>query len=206
LVVYSVDIPTKEENKMKKNVLIIGVTGVVLLGGALGVGAFSEGTQEKKTNLISMKKAEEIAGKEVEGTVESVELELDDGKAKYEVDIRDKNGNDDIDVDVDASSGEVLKVDRDDDAASDDVNTQNTKAQATNPKVTKDEAIAIATKATPGKVVKVDEDDDGDYEIEIRTDTHEIEYEIDATTGKILEKDLDNLNDDDDDNDDRDDD
>jgi uncharacterized membrane protein YkoI len=204
LVVYSVDIPTKEENKMKKNILIIGVTGVVLLGGALGVGAFSEGTQEKDNNFISTKKAEEIAVTEVEGTVESVELEKDDGRVKYELDITDQNGNDDIDVDIDAISGEIIKVDRDDDdvssAISDKVNTQDKNTQATKKRITKDEAIAIATKETPGKVVEVDYDD-GEYELEVRTDTHEIEYEINARTGKIVEKDIDDLDDDDDDDD-----
>jgi len=210
---------------MKKNVLIIGVTGVVLLGGALGVGAFSDGTQEKASNLISTKKAEEIAVTEVEGTVESVELEKDDGKLKYEVDLHDQNGNDDIDVDIDASSGEVIKVDRDDDDGDDDkkvqtetvsaqstqngkdddagnsvtnVNEQGANAQATKLRITKDEAIAIATKETPGKVVEVDYDD-GEYDIEIRTETHEIEYEIDARTGRIVEKEMDDLDDDDDD-------
>jgi uncharacterized membrane protein YkoI len=207
---------------MKKNVLIIGVTGVVLLGGALGVGAFSDGTQVKNSNLISMKKAEEIAVAEVEGTVESVELEKDDGKLKYEVDLHGQNGNDDIDVDIDASSGEVIKVDRDDDdddkkvktetvsaqsiqngqndddkSSTSKENTQDTKVQTTNQRISKDEAIAIATKETPGKVVEVDYDD-GEYEIEIRTETHEIDYEIDASTGKIVEKDIDDLDDDDD--------
>ncbi|MBY0097015.1 PepSY domain-containing protein [Mesobacillus maritimus] len=188
---------------MKKNILIIGVTGVVLLGGALGVGAFSEGTQEN--NFISTKKAEEIAVTEVEGTVESVELEKDDGRVKYEVDLTDQNGNDDIDVDIDASSGEIIKVDRDNDddvtassTTSAKVNTQDKNTQAIKQRITKDEAIAIATKDTPGEVVEVDYDD-GEYEIEIRTDTHEIDYEINARTGKIVEKDIDDLDDDDND-------
>jgi len=188
---------------MKKNLLIIGVTGVVLLGGALGVGAFSEGTQEN--NFISTKKAEEIAVTEVKGTVESVELEKDDGRVKYEVDITDQNGNDDIDVDIDASSGEIIKVDRDDDddvtvrsTTSNQVNTQDKNTQALKQRITKDEAIAIATKETPGKVVEVDYDD-GEYELEIRTDTHEIDYEINARTGNIVEKDIDDLDDDDND-------
>lgn len=222
MVVYSIDIPTKEERKMKKNLLIIGVTGAVLLGGAVGVGAFSETTQEKESHFISMKKAEEIALTEVEGTIESVELEKDDGKVKYEIDIRDQHGNDDIDVEIDATTGKVIKVERDDDdkkvktetvsaesiknshddavssTLSDKVNTQGTNTQSTKQRITKEEAIAIATKETPGKVVEVDYDD-GEYEIEIRTETYKIEFEIDASTGRIIQKDIDDLDDDDDD-------
>ncbi|WP_404329810.1 PepSY domain-containing protein [Mesobacillus maritimus] len=210
---------------MKKNLLMIGVTGVVLLGGALGVGAFSETTQVKENHFISMKKAEEIALAEVEGTIESVELEKDDGKVKYEIDIRDQHGNDDIDVDIDATTGKVIKVDRDDDgddkkvktdtvathsiksSQDDDAvssatkgSTQDINAQAAKQRITKDEAIAIATKETPGKVVEVDYDD-GEYEIEILTETKKIEYEIDARAGRIVQKDIDDLDDDDDDDD-----
>lgn len=206
---------------MKKNLLIIGVTGAVLLGGAVGVGAFSETTQEKESHFISMKKAEEIALTEVEGTIESVELEKDDGKVKYEIDIRDQHGNDDIDVEIDANTGKVIKVERDDDdkkvktetvsgqsiknSQDDDAvssatiaSTQDVNAQATKQRITKDEAIAIATKDIPGKVVDVDYDD-GEYEIEIRTETYKIEFEIDASTGRIIQKDIDDLDDDDDD-------
>jgi len=204
---------------MKKNIMIIGVAGVVLLGGALGVGAFSENTQGKESELISMKKAEEIAVNEVGGVVESIELEKDDGRLKYEIDLRDQKGNDDNDVDIDARTGEIIKVDRDDDddrnLRTEDASTQNTNvsrddnkstdtslqsntksanAQSIKQKMTKEEAIAITLKETPGKVIEV-EYDDGEYEIEIRTDTHEVDYEIDARTGGILEKDMDDLDD-----------
>jgi len=201
---------------MKKKIMVIGVAGVVLLGGALGVGAFSETTQGKDSELISMKKAEEIAVNEVGGVVESIELEKDDGRLKYEIDLRDENGNDDIDVDIDAKTGEIIKVDRDDDdrhrrtettssaqnnnVSQDDAkSTSNTvvksdTTQSTKQKLTKEEAIAIALKETPGKVIEV-EYDDGEYDIEVRTETHEVDYEIDARTGKILEKDFDDLDD-----------
>lgn len=61
--------------------------------------------------------------------------------------------------------------------------------------ISREEAIAIATKMTPGRVVEVELDDD-EYEIEIITSTHEVSYEIDARTGRILEKDVDDLDDD----------
>jgi len=193
----------------KRNVVIAGVAGLVLLGGAFGVGAFSEPVNTKDTKLISIEKAEEKALNEIDGTIDNVELVKDDGQLKYEVEVRDQNGNDDHEVEVDAKSGNVIEIDQDDDDDYESVpaNMINNNAQqetkvanssGKKTKLTKEEAVAIATKATPGKVVEV-EYDDGEYEIEIHTDTHEVDYEIDARTGKILEKDMDRFDDDRDD-------
>ncbi|WP_053360507.1 PepSY domain-containing protein [Bacillus sp. FJAT-27251] len=193
---------------MKRKVLIIASAGLVLLGGAVGAGAFddtgkaeSQGMKEDK-NIISMNEAEEIAIKEAGGSIESIELEKDDGRLIYEIELRSENGDDDVDVDVDAVTGEVLKVDRDDDdddkgnvevnreakvaaAPSDDKN------KASGPSyITSERAIEIATKESPGKVEDL-ELDDGAYEIEIKDGTHEYEYKIDAKTGMIIEKEID---------------
>lgn len=58
-------------------------------------------------------------------------------------------------------------------------------------KISKDEAIAIATKDTPGNVIEVELDDYRYYEIEVKNGQYEVEYKIDANTGAILEKDID---------------
>ncbi|MCM3670328.1 PepSY domain-containing protein [Mesobacillus maritimus] len=198
----------------KRNVVIAGVAGLVLLGGAFGVGAFTEPVKPQDENLLTIEKAEEKALNEIDGTIHQVELEEDDGQLKYEVEVRDQNGNDDHEIEIDAKSGNVMEVDREDDYESVPADLINKNAQqetkvANAPnkksddnnqktKLTKEEAVAIATKATPGKVVEV-EYDDGEYEIEIHTGKHEVDYEIDARTGKILEKDMDQFDDDRDD-------
>ncbi|MCM3601375.1 PepSY domain-containing protein [Robertmurraya korlensis] len=66
-------------------------------------------------------------------------------------------------------------------------------------KITKDEAIAVALKESPGTVTKVELDDDYTYEIEIRDGDKEMDYEIDAMTGEIREMDTDFFDDRDDD-------
>lgn len=180
---------------MKRNILIAGVAGIVLLGGAVGAGAFDDRAENtalaaKKTeNTISMEKAEEIAVKEAGGTVEKVEYDKDDHRENYEVELRSEDGNDDTDVKIDAVTGEVISIDRDDD---DDDNDNESNVQNTEVKLSKDDVIAIAVKETPGKVVEFEFDrDDLVYELEVKTDKSEVDYEIDANTGKILEKDTD---------------
>ena len=66
--------------------------------------------------------------------------------------------------------------------------------------ISREEAIAIAEKEVNGKVYSFELDrDDGrlEYEIELLTDKYEVEIEMDARNGKILEKDYDDLEDDD---------
>lgn len=70
--------------------------------------------------LIGSDKAIEAALAVVSGTVESFELENDDGVAYYEIEIKD--GRSEHDVDVHAKDGSILKVDSDYD---DDNNDNN---------------------------------------------------------------------------------
>ncbi|KKK39389.1 hypothetical protein WQ57_03955 [Mesobacillus campisalis] len=190
---------------MKRKVLIVASAGLVLLGGAVGASAFndngkveSQGVREDR-KIISMNEAEEIAIGKAGGTVESIELEKNDGKLIYEIELRSENGDDDLDVDVDAVTGEVLKVDMDDDRGNGQVNMEadaaaspsKNKDKASGPSyLSSEKAIEIATKESRGKVEDL-ELDDGVYEIEIKDGTHEYEYKIDAKTGKILEKEID---------------
>ncbi|MDQ0429098.1 putative membrane protein YkoI [Planomicrobium stackebrandtii] len=68
--------------------------------------------------LIGSDKAIEAALAVVSGTVESFELENDDGVAYYEIEIKD--GRSEHDVDVHAKDGSILKVDSDFDDDDDD--------------------------------------------------------------------------------------
>lgn len=70
-------------------------------------------------DLIGSDKAIEAALAVVSGTVEGFELEMDDGFAYYEIEIKD--GRSEHDVDVNAKDGSILKVDSDfDDDDNDD--------------------------------------------------------------------------------------
>jgi uncharacterized membrane protein YkoI len=192
---------------MKRSVLLASVAGLVLVSGALGVSAFSnngevsEVTAKNDRTIITIEKAKEIAVQEVDGIVKRVELEQEDSGLQYEVKIQDQETNEDRKVQVDASTGKVTKVETTDDDSKDDngkkndasykVNDDSKSSVGKNNKmISSEEAIAIATTDTQGRVVKV-ELDDSHYEIEIKTGTYEIEYKIDSVTGAILEKEVD---------------
>jgi len=75
-------------------------------------------TENKDVTFITLEKAEEVALKEVKGTVEDVELDRENGSHVYEIEIDTgkKNGDDDEDVTVyvDAVTGKMLYVEWDD--------------------------------------------------------------------------------------------
>ena len=177
---------------MKKKMIIGTLSAVFVLGGAFAVGASNndDGTKvEAKANnaktILGYDEVKKIALQKVDGVVEEIELEREANTAVYEVDIE----KDDIDYDlhIDAYSGEVYSVDRDDEVMMMIFsNYKNVISQA--------DAIAIAEKAANGKVVEIElDEDDGllKYEVEFRTDRGEAEVEIDATTGNVLEVELD---------------
>ncbi|KXH83827.1 PepSY domain-containing protein [Sporosarcina sp. HYO08] len=72
-------------------------------------------TSENKQGMISQDEAVAIAMKQASGTVTDVELDHDDGRKVYEIEIHD--GTFEYDFDIDAFTGKVLKFkkDRDDD-------------------------------------------------------------------------------------------
>lgn len=201
---------------MKKKLVVLGIVGTVVLGGAVGVGAFAKEAE------VPSKKAEEIALQEVKGAhVKEIELERENGELIYEVELEGTH-DDDVEVDVNATTGKVVRVDddRDDD---DDAKANNvasgtvvkvddndddrvtSQKAVSSPKVSKEKAISIATKDTPGKIVEIELDDDNHYEIEMIYEGKEVEMEISAVDGTILKKEIDDLDDNDDDNDDDDD-
>jgi len=213
---------------MKKKLVVLGIVGTVVLGGAVGVGAFAKEAE------VPSKKAEEIAMQEVKGAnVKEVELEHQNGELIYEVELEGTH-DDDVEVDINATTGKVVKVDdnRDDDNVKvqnnvtsgtvvkadddDDVNVKNnvssekvvkvnadrdddrvtSQKAVSSVKISKKQAISIATKDTPGKIVEIELDDDNHYEIEMIFDGKEVEMEISAVDGTILEKEIDDLDDD----------
>lgn len=168
---------------MKKKLVVLGIVGAVVLGGAAGVGAFA------KEASVPFSKAEEIAIQEVKGSqVEEIELDRENGELIYEVEL--EGTHDDIDVEVNATTGEVIKVD--DDRDDDDARIASTK----NVKISKEQAIQIAKKDTPGTITEIELDDDLHYDIEMKHEGKEIEFEISAVDGTILEKEIDDDHDD----------
>jgi uncharacterized membrane protein YkoI len=117
------------------------------------------------------------------GDVNSLEAELDKGKAIYEFDIQGKDGKE-WEVEVDASTGKVTEENQEVKDASDPL----FKAKA---KITQDEAKKIALAKHAGEVVesefKIESDGNPSYEFDIKSsDGKEWEIEVDAVTSKIV--------------------
>ncbi|PAV30689.1 hypothetical protein CIL05_06195 [Virgibacillus profundi] len=112
-VVYEVEV---EGNGKEYDLKIDGDTGEVL----------KENTKETKTNdvptkeqdvktsnkdVIGIEKAEEVALKEFAGTITDLELDEDDGRLVYEIEI--ENGKKEADFEIDALTGEILEMEID---------------------------------------------------------------------------------------------
>jgi uncharacterized membrane protein YkoI len=181
------------KKKMKRKIIIGLVTGAVVFGGALAVGAVKNDDssvnlkdQNAGQAMMTFEEAKEIALDKQDGFVESIELEGKSGKPYYEVEI--KNGSE-YEFKIDAVTGEVLSSTekQDDDWGSDDWKGKNADNQNIIPA---EEAIAIAEKEVNGKMKEIeleDEDRGLEYKIELRTDKGEAEVELDAATGKVLD-------------------
>ncbi len=163
---------------------------------------------------LRLKKQKQYVLKEVNGGVESIELEQKLDKLLYKVKIAKDNVE--YDVYIEASTGKVSSVNQDDnndddkfndnnddDVVGDDddsnikqkdssaVNAINTQINET---ISQDQAIKIAEEAVNGKMTEIKKDqDDGilQYEVELRTDRGEAEVDVDVTTGKVLKVEFD---------------
>jgi uncharacterized membrane protein YkoI len=63
---------------------------------------------------VNIGRAERTALKEVPGETEEIELEIENGKLVYSIDIKGVDGT--REVTIDAKTGEIIKVEKDDDA------------------------------------------------------------------------------------------
>src|SRR5699024_8591854 len=119
---------------MNKKMVIEGISAAVILGGASITGATMNAQSDAVTieekpvevaqtspseqvqseaNFISTDEAADIALSEYDGYIESIELEKDDGYVYYEVEIENEDAE--YELDIDAMTGEILKVDEDED-------------------------------------------------------------------------------------------
>lgn len=171
-----------------------------------------------KKQVISEEKAKKIALGVVNGTIIKVELEDenddDDDSQEYEIKIQ-ANGKK-YEIKIDAITGKVTEVesndyDDDDDKKIVNLNKENVNAnkdhenkKSSGKIISREEAKNIALGLVNGTIVEFElDEDDGrqEYEIEIIANGIEYEIEIDASTGKVLEFESDDYDDDDRDDD-----
>lgn len=164
-------------------------------------------------NKITKAKAKEIALTHAgvsasKATFVQAKLDSEDGVQVYEVEFY--SGSTEYDYEINAKTGEILSFDKDIEdftipkKPADSSDAAQTKPSSDYIGVDKAKSIALnnaglsASSVTFTKAKLDREDGIRVYEIEFYTDTKEYDYEINAKTGKILDKDVEYIEDDDD--------
>lgn len=184
---------------MKKLIGIL-VTSLALGGTAVGTGVAIKDNNEAAQQAITQ------SGVEQAYDVES-ELDYERGKAVYDVEF-ESNGQE-YEYEIDAETGAVLEKERDDDAGKKQQAAtvkQETKTETTDD-IGREKAKEIALKeagVAESEVTWIEverDEDDGrlEYNVEFHVGNKEYEYEVDAKTGQVFERDIDVEDDDDDD-------
>ena len=147
-----------------------------------------------------MERAKEIAladagVKEADAVFLRANLDWDDGRMEYEVEFY--SGYTEYDYDIDARTGAILSSDRDLEDFQIWNNGGSSGSASSGNYISAERAkqIALAECPSGSTVYKCQFDwDDGraEYEIEIRNGWTEYEFEIDAATGTIIGRDIDN--------------
>ena len=145
--------------------------------------------QEKKkesntsNSVLTAKDALEIAQKEFSGTVIEIERDKNNGRIVYEVEVVSETEK--SEMEIDAMSGKVISI---------KIKQSNDKGKYTNVSLSMADALEIALLQYNGVVLEGELDTNNGgyvYEFEIERNGIEAEIEIDGTTGKILEYDVD---------------
>ncbi|UOQ46688.1 PepSY domain-containing protein [Gracilibacillus caseinilyticus] len=192
---------------MKNKTFYIILTGLVVVGAVLGILQF---TSNQASAYLSEDEAKQKATSQFSGDIKEIELEEENNRKVYEIDIEGTDRH--YDLTIDAETGEILELDekmtnnqstaakddqsQDDSAdgtAQDDTNNQPSDDAAQSNKqalISSDEARSIALEEYDGDIIEFElDEDDGQtyYEIEIRTTNNEkVELEIDAYTGDMI--------------------
>jgi len=170
---------------MKKWMLLPALAAVLTIG---GVALASDSTtspgpnNDEKFKLLTKEQAIVIAKEKAAGIVVDIELDRENNRSLYEIEIED--GKYEYDLEIDAITGEILKFKKELD------NDDNDVKQPTEKVLTKDEAIVIAKQKANGivKNIELDEDDNRfEYEIEIEDEEYEFDIVLDAVTGGFIE-------------------
>lgn len=184
-------------NKRKISMVVATATMAVLLG-ASSIQGFANPAAK---GTIGAEKAKSIALKDAGlkssqvGFVKA-KLDNDDGKPVYDIEFY--SGNTEYDYEIDAKTGKIREKDMDIENYTIPANTQKP-SQSMKGNIGAEKAKNIALKDAGLKSNQVAfvkaklDNDDGRviYDIEFYSNNVEYDYEIDAKTGKILEKDKD---------------
>jgi uncharacterized membrane protein YkoI len=146
---------------------------------------------EKMNSQLSLESAIEIAlGLSNGGVVENIELEEDDGRLYYEIEIRKENQE--FEIVLDALTGQVLEFEKDIDFEYDHINGSDEILDIK-------EISVIALDFTKGGVIIEIElnfdDSKSTYEVIVRTETAEHILLINAHTGEIIKAEYDRVDD-----------
>lgn len=190
---------------MKKLVYIPVAVGVLAFGGVVLADSETAAVNGKTTDEVQgaatekMLSIEEISAKALKlanGRITDIELDKDDKRANYEVEI-DFDGYE-YDVEFDAYTGEVLEQKREKDDGDD------SQTAAAGGFISSDEAIKAALATVSGTVDGFElkaEENPAYYEIEVQDGRIEHEVDVNAKDGSILNVASDEEDDDDDDRD-----
>ena len=185
----------KEISKKAKKFIFPAVATAFIIGGGFSYVAYAQTVEENQIQAELAKQAKvteeaaiKIALEQIPGTVEEVELEDENGTIVYEIEIRAEDGTEQ-EVEIDATTGEVVKVEAEDDEEEGD-DEQSQAELAKQAKVTEEAAIETALGQVPGTVEEIKlEVEDGKivYDIDvIAEDGTKQEVKVDATTGKVV--------------------
>ena len=163
--------------------------------------SFGTTSSKPSTAYIGETKAKDIALAdagldESQVTFVRVKLDYDDGRAEYEIEFY--KDHTEYDYEIDAISGKIISYDYDA-----EYYTPSTSASTSSSYIGEEKAKSIALAEVPGAnadhIYKLHLDiDDGraEYDVKIYYNNMEYEFEIDASTGKILSKDIESRYDD----------
>lgn len=149
-------------------------------------------------NYIGETKAKEIvlshAGvKESEATFKKLKLDVDDRRTVYEIEFF--AGSKEYEYKIDATTGEIISNKEDTEDSSSNSQNNSTNSYIGNDKaqqIALNDAGLISSQVSSLKTELEQEDSGWEYKVEFKYGEKEYEYKINATTGAIIERRIDN--------------
>ncbi len=211
---------------LKNKTLVLSVSGIIIAALALCTVMVAKATMADTENYIGKEKAKELAladagVKITDATFTKSKLDKEDAVIVYEIEFYTNTAE--YDYEIEATAGTIFskeiekikkaKIETNNTADDNKTNSSGSYNSGENKNISnyigvdKAKSIALSSAGISGVTftkAKLDYDDGiAVYEIEFYKNGTEYEYEISATTGKVLSKDIDyDDDDDDDDNDD----
>lgn len=187
--------------KIRTPILALAAAVIVVIAG-VSVYAVSEGSGSSGGG-ISVDEAKRIALEKVAGASESdivkAVKDIDDGREEYDVEI--VYDGFEYDIELSAEDGRLLDISKEKADAEETVVVETVSPSSDNSSdadlaKAKKTALAQVPGASESDIVKAHKDyDDGrqEYEVEIRYNGYEYDYEIDVATGNIISSDVDRI-------------